>query len=349
MLGVAFQTLRFRKGGFAASFVVLLLGATVVMACGGLMESAIRNTMPPQRLAAPPLVVTGSQSYRDETLPERTRIDSHLVARVRALPGVAKAVPDVSFPVAIIRDHRPIAIGARPVGHGWISAQLTPYRLRHGSAPEGRREVVFSEALAARTGTRVGDRLELAGRGRAVRFRVVGIASAASGESSSIFFFDPAAPRLLGKAGAVDSIGVFANRGVDLGRLQRRVEDALAAAATRTLRADERGLAEYPEAQGQAADLVALSGGFGGLAVMVAVFVGASTLGLSLQLRRRELALLRAIGTTPRQLRRMVRGEAILVALPAAALAYLPSALLGHWLLGRFAESGVVSPALRYE
>src|SRR5262249_32820428 len=80
-----------------------------------------------------------------------------------------------------------------------------------------------------------------------------------------------------------------------------------------------------------------------------AVFVVASTLGLSLQLRRRELALLRAIGTTPRQLRRMVRSQAILIALPATALAHLPSARLGHWLPARFAESGVVSPALRYE
>src|SRR5262249_57172570 len=130
--------------------------------------------------------------------------------------------------------------------------------------------------------------------------------------------FGPAPPRLRGQVGAVDSRGIFASRGVDLGRLQRRIEEALPA-GTRTLRGDERGLAEYPEAEGQAADLVALSGVFGGLAVMVAVFVVASTLGLSLQLRRRELALLRAIGATPRQLRRMVRSEAILIALPATA------------------------------
>jgi putative ABC transport system permease protein len=348
MLRVAFQTLRFRTGGFVASFVVLMLGATVVMACGGLMESGIRKTLPPQRLAAPPLVVTGSQNYRDTTLPERARLDSRLIAGLRALPGVARVVPDVSFPVAIVRDHRPIAIGAQPAGHGWISAQLAPFGLRNGNAPQGPREVVFNSALAARTGTLVGDRLELAVRGHVERFRLVGIASAASGASSSVFFFGPATPRLLGHVGAVDSIGIFAKRGVDLGRLQRRIEDALPA-GTRALRGDERGLAEYLEAQGQAADLVALSGVFGGLAVMVAVFVVASTLGLSLQLRRRELALLRAIGTTPRQLRRMVRSEALLVALPATALAYLPSVRLGHWLLGRLAASGVVSPALRYE
>jgi putative ABC transport system permease protein len=350
MLRVGFQTLRFRTAGFVASFVVLMLGATVVMACGGLMESGIRTAVLPQRLGAPPLVVTGSQSYRDATLPERARLDSRLIARLRGLPGVARVVPDVSFPVAMVRDHRPFAIGGRPAGHGWSSAQLTPFHLREGgSAPRGPREVVFDTALAARTGTRVGDRVELVVRGRAERFRVVGLASAPSGASSSVFFFDRATPTLLAKRGAVDSIGIFATRGVSIGRLQRRIEKALPARTTKTLRGDERGLAENPEAEGQAADLVALSGVFGGLAVMVAVFVVASTLGLSLQLRRRELALLRAIGTTPRQLRRLVCGEAILLAVPATVLAYLPSARLGHWLLARFAESGVVSPALRYE
>src|SRR5262249_6888325 len=199
MLRVAFQTLRLRAGGFVSSFVVLLLGATVVIACGGLMESGIRNRVPPQRLAAPPLVVTGSERYRDATLAERARLDSRLIGRLRALPRVARVVPDVSFPVAIVRDHRPVAIGAQPAGHGWISRQLTPFRLQEGSAPQGPRDVVVDRALAARTGTRVGDRPELVVRGRVERFRVVGIASAASCASSSVFFFGPATPRLVGE------------------------------------------------------------------------------------------------------------------------------------------------------
>src|SRR5262249_29958453 len=105
-------------------------------------------------------------------------------------------------------------------------------------APHGPREVVFDTALAARTGTRVGDRVELVVRGRAERFRVVGLASAPSGASSSVFFFDRATPTLLAKRGAVDSIGIFATRGVSIGRLQRRIEKALPARTTRTLRGD---------------------------------------------------------------------------------------------------------------
>src|SRR5262249_5334471 len=207
------------------------------MACGGFMQSGIRTTVLPQRLGAAPLVVTGSQSYRDATLPERARLRSRLIARLRGLPGVARVVPDVSFPVAIVRDHRPLAIGARPAGHGWSSAQLTPFHLREGGAPQGPREAVFDTALAARTGTRGGNRVELVVRGRAERFRVVGLASAPSGASSSVFFFfDRATTTLLAKRGAVDSIGIFATHGVSIGRLQRTIQKALPARTTRTLR-----------------------------------------------------------------------------------------------------------------
>ena len=52
MLGLALRTLRFRKGGFVASFVALFFGATIVMICGGLMETGIRTDVPPQRMAA---------------------------------------------------------------------------------------------------------------------------------------------------------------------------------------------------------------------------------------------------------------------------------------------------------
>ncbi|MFG2247971.1 hypothetical protein [Spirillospora sp. NPDC048823] len=54
MFRLALRTLRFRKGGFAASFAALFLGVVIVTACGGLMESGIRTT---------------STASQDETVP----------------------------------------------------------------------------------------------------------------------------------------------------------------------------------------------------------------------------------------------------------------------------------------
>ena len=63
MMRLAVRTLRFRKGGFIATFVAVVFGTAIVMACGGLMETGIRSNVAPERLANTSLVVTGKQSH----------------------------------------------------------------------------------------------------------------------------------------------------------------------------------------------------------------------------------------------------------------------------------------------
>ncbi|MFF7251159.1 FtsX-like permease family protein [Embleya sp. NPDC008237] len=67
----------------------------------------------------------------------------------------------------------------------------------------------------------------------------------------------------------------------------------------------------------------ALAGTAVGTTVFAAAFVVASTFAFSVARRRRELALLRAVGATPRQVRRMVLREAALLSLPAGVLGCL--------------------------
>ena len=152
MFRLALRTLRFRKGGFAATFVALFFGAALVMACGGLLETGVRTEVPPQRLAAAQLVITGDQTYevpkndpqaddekdktKSATLAERVRLDRGLLDTIRAVPGVATAAGDVSVPVTLLHDGKPV--GTQPVGHPWASASLAPYRIVAGSPPAGR-------------------------------------------------------------------------------------------------------------------------------------------------------------------------------------------------------------------
>jgi putative ABC transport system permease protein len=77
----------------------------------------------------------------------------------------------------------------------------------------------------------------------------------------------------------------------------------------------------HPAAQADAyAELSALVGIMAGISGLVCVFVVAGTAGLSILQRRQELALLRLVGATPRQVRRMVVAEAALLGLVAALL-----------------------------
>ncbi|MFD3501370.1 FtsX-like permease family protein [Streptomyces sp. NPDC058676] len=81
-------------------------------------------------------------------------------------------------------------------------------------------------------------------------------------------------------------------------------------------------------------------GGYGTLLVFFAV---ASTLTVNVRQRAAELQLLRCSGATPGQIKRMVVGEAVAVALVGAALATGPAVLGGRALLAVFQDSGQVS------
>lgn len=67
MFGLALQTLRHRKSGFVASFLALFLGAVIVAACGGLMETGIRASAPPPRTGTGHAVVLFSPIEHEAT------------------------------------------------------------------------------------------------------------------------------------------------------------------------------------------------------------------------------------------------------------------------------------------
>ncbi len=84
-------------------------------------------------------------------------------------------------------------------------------------------------------------------------------------------------------------------------------------------------------------------GGYGTLLVFFAV---ASTLTVNVRQRSAEIELLRCSGATPAQLKRMVVGEAVAVALVGALLAIGPAMLGGRVLLDVFQDSGQVAESV---
>ncbi|MFF4321304.1 ABC transporter permease [Streptomyces sp. NPDC001568] len=76
-----------------------------------------------------------------------------------------------------------------------------------------------------------------------------------------------------------------------------------------------------------------------GMSGFVSVFVVASTFAFAVAGRRRETALLRAVGATPRQVRMLVLGEAVVVSLAAsvcgALLGTAVAPLFARWLVAR--------------
>ena len=149
---------------------------------------------------------------------------------------------------------------------------------------------------------------------------------------------DAEATRLAGHSGQVDAIGVLTGPGFD----ESHLRGVTAGAPVFTGAA--RGRAEFPELQRTRATLIPVTAAFGGLAMFIAMFVVASTMGLSIQQREREIALLRAVAATPGQVRRMIAWEAAIVGLVGSVAGVWPGILVGRALRHALLGHGIVPP-----
>ncbi|RJL33412.1 FtsX-like permease family protein [Bailinhaonella thermotolerans] len=337
-----------RAGGLAVVFFAVLGGTALVTAAGVVVDSAFRS-QPPVRLSGADVVVSAPQSIsRKEdfaiALPERATVPGPLVREVAAVPGVAGAVGDLSFPAAVLPQaaHGPApakgpAADPAAAGHGWSSALLSG-RLAEGREPRAAGEVALGPGLPGHVGRRV----RIMAAGRPAGYLVTGRVTA-----PGIYVADPVAAGLAGrtagaKAGRADLVAVRAAPGVraeDLAeRIRARIGGRYEVATGR-----DRAVAESPAIGAARETLLMLPGSIGGISLLIVGFVVGGGMSLSVDRQRPDLALLRAAGATPRQVRRLVGLQALAAAVPAL----IPGAALGYFLAARLGDLLVTVGALR--
>lgn len=368
MIRYAFSTLRYRKGGFVGAFLALLCAAALITACGTLLVTGLAGKIKTERYAAASIVVAGDQNVHSvkvkekngkkkikrkaKPLDERVWLSADLTAKVGAVPGVKAAVPELEFPAYVVTDEGRIVSGPEgkvSSGHSWKSAPLTPYKLVAGTAPGAADEVVLDRELASRTGLKAGGRVTVQATGAPTVYRVSGIAAPMDGdlrEQSSLFFSEAEAERLGGRPDQVAVIGVIPDRGADESDLRSAITRALDGTTAQVHGADDRGAVEFLGASKARVQLISMGGAIAAVSLLVAVLVVVGTFALSIQQRYRELALLRAVAATPRQIRGLIGREAAMIGLVAGgvgAVAGLPIAL---WLHGKFVDLGTIPDAL---
>ncbi|MFC9748121.1 FtsX-like permease family protein [Streptomyces niveus] len=331
---------RTHRRAWAAVFAALALGSLLLGTLGLAAGSAALGHARVERYAGADAVVAGTQSTRYTAKPwgseartvragltERVRVPARALDVVRQVPGVRAAVADVAFPVTVRR--------SAATGRPWEATRLAsaPTRLLEGRSPTGAREIVVGEGVA-----RTGDRLSIAyGTGSATdTYMVTGVSADAR---RTVHFSRDEAHRLAeraGRAGELDVIGVLADSGVPDDVLRTRVRHALDAAHLRDLSAphraaddpaplrvltgDARGEAEFLAAAPARTPLLQVLASLASVVVLVGVLVVTSTVAQALRQRARELALLRAVGATPWQLRRAVGREVGRIAVLAAVV-----------------------------
>jgi putative ABC transport system permease protein len=267
-------------------------------------------------------VVRGRAAFTFDSEAERPRVDAALVRAVAAVPGVRAAEGNV-FAYAQLVDEQGTAVGEAQDSYGlnWNQvAELNPFTLVSGRAPQAEDEIVINKAAADGGGFAVGDAATVLVQAGRQRLRVVGIVRFGTADSiasgNGVLFTQAAAQRLVAEPGRFDDIGVVADPGVTQERLRDRLAAALPGAEVVTGKAI---IAEWDRTLGkelQRLDQLLLA------LALISLFVGSfiiyNTFSILVAQRGRELALLRAVGASRRQVLGSVLLEAVIVGLLAA-------------------------------
>ncbi|WP_210573101.1 FtsX-like permease family protein [Streptomyces sp. GESEQ-4] len=337
MLHLAVRMAGHRITALLAVACAVLGGAALITGTGVLAESGLRSQLPTGRLAGADVVVSADQTYRPPAdlpiaLPERGAVPARLVDELSQLPGVTKAVGDIGFPAAVVDARGQVVPSEEPqtAGHGWSSKELYEDAKVDGTAPTGSRQVALDSETAQAAGVQVGDQIRIAAVGRpAADYRLSAVVDA---PGAGILFADTTARGLSGGS-TVDLVAL---------RTEPGAEDEVAAEARAEVQGTglivstggDRGDIESPGAGAARSLLILLAGSLAGIVLLIIGFVMASALAVAVGGQRRDLALMRAVGATPKQIRRLAATQATLI----AGVAMVPGVALGYLLAGRFRD-----------
>ena len=257
-------------------------------------------------------------------------LDESIVDTVRAVPGVEVAEGSVFGYALIIDKHGdPVQPGGAPT----IGTSISEDRelsgagtIREGRAPAGAHEVVIDARTAEQAGYRVGDSVDVVLQDGRQSFTLVGIVGFGETDSllgATLAGFDlPTAQQALGKPGLVDEVDVRAADGVSTQELRGRIASVLPddIEAVTGEQVAEDGTESVKDALGIFTTVLLV---FAGVALLVGSFVIWNTFNVLVAQRRREVALLRAVGATRRQILGGVLLEAVAIGLVSGVLGLL--------------------------
>ena len=339
MFSLAKASILHHRGGFAGVFVAVFLCSALITAMGVLIESGLRGGIAAQRFQGADVVVGAPQSHpvvedMDAPFVERVLLPEGTAARIDAVPGVERAIGTVEIPLAS-------AEGSAVVASGWEAAALAPYVLSSGTAPLEEKEVAVDESFNLDPGST----LVLSHGGEPSEYTVSGIVSPDPAAKTrpagpTVFLSAEGTAALWPHGGMVATVGVIADPGVRPAQLAADIESQVGGVVGYT--GDKRGDVENLGGSAARSTLLVFSSSLAGVAVMTAVFVTAGTLSLSILGRRREFAMLRAVGAGTNQALGLVVREVLLVSGAAAVLGAAPGFLLAGFLGHQFSAAGVV-------
>jgi putative ABC transport system permease protein len=331
---VTLQGLRTRKLRLALTAMAIVLGVTFVtgtLVLGDTLNRTFNNLIGTayQHVS---FEIRGNAAFSNggaaavSSSDNRRPVPESIAAVVARLPGVAYVNGNVEgYAQFMARDGNAVGGGgASTLGFSFDpDRQLSPYRLVQGSAPAGPDDVVMDKATATKDHFTVGERVLINLPNRPRRFTITGIVTFGSDNNLAGItlagFSLPTAQALFNTRGHFDTISVLAKPGADTVALQRAIT-AILPPGVQVIsgQALVNELSSAVDSQLSFISTALLIFAF--IALFVGGFTIFNTFSITIGQRTRELALLRIVGASRRQVFRSVLEEAAVTGLVGSVI-----------------------------
>ncbi|MGK5638398.1 ABC transporter permease [Streptomyces sp. URMC 126] len=268
---------------------------------------------------------------RDKSKPgDAPLLTRRLLDQAAKVPGAASAAGSVEGLAYLAgKDGELVGQGFTQAGSNYFpgkDGKDARYPLKSGRAPRSAGEIAVDAKTAEREGFKVGDTVRTSVRGPVLVQKITGIFTTDKGQvtaGGTLTLFDTAtAQKLFAEPGRFHEIDVKAATGTSQDRLKAELDKILprdAEATTGKKLADDEAEMIAQGMDGVKTGLLV----FAGIALFVGVFIIANTFTMLVAQRTKELALLRAVGASRRQVTRSVLAEAFVVGAVAAVTGLL--------------------------
>ncbi|MEU4168679.1 FtsX-like permease family protein [Streptomyces sp. NPDC026665] len=318
------------KGRMALSAVAVLL--SVAFVCGTLVFSDTMNTTFDKLFAATSSDVTVSAKSASDT-GETTSgngkppvMPSSVLDQVRSAPGVKSAEGTVfSSAVTVVdadKDSLSPSSGAPTIVGSWNANEARTMKVTSGSAPKGSGQVMVDKDTADKHHLKLGDEVGVISAVGTHTAKISGIATfTVTNPGAAIFYLDtPTAQKtLVGRAGVYTNVNVTAAAGVSDARLKQDVK-AATGGHYKVQTAKETADANSQDVSGFLDVMKYAMLGFAGIAFLVGIFLIINTFSMLVAQRTREIGLMRAIGSSRKQVNRSVLAEALFLGVTGSVL-----------------------------
>jgi putative ABC transport system permease protein len=280
-----------------------------------------------------------------------TPLPASALAQVRGVPGVQSATGLVEADGARVigSDGKVLtSVGPPRLGTAWTGADDL-VDLRAGRGPTADDEFAVNAAVAKAAGIKVGDRVGVLTLEPKKEFTLVGIYGYSGNRDSlggvqEVAFTEPVAQKLmLGETGVYSSVRVKAAPGVTPEVLRDRISSTLGTGYV-TKTGDQLAADTAADLQAGLGFFTNILLGFAGVALFVGIFLILNTFSIIVAQRTRELALMRALGASRRQMIGSVLVEAVVIGLIASVLGLAAGVGVGAllaYLFNSFAGGGL--------